>query len=224
MRPLLRALLVLVSYAALFIWPAFGAHRRALGVVTETNLGHLDSQDAKVGADIYSCDALDTTNGVDMRVRIGLSQMYLSNSSQAQLEDDGLTIQILAEAGTVAFSEPSTANISVRTPAGIIRAEGALAVAGQITYKGPTELIITAMRGNLTLDNGGQLRTIPEGKSADVTFDDPLAEGCHETGGADWTSNPPHKISFIYIAVPTAAIGMYLYWRELTESESKPER
>jgi hypothetical protein len=224
MRPAARVCLVLMICAALFVSPSLAAHRRALGVVSATDRGHLDSKDAKVGADIYSCDSLDTNDGGDLRVRIGANQLYLSAMSSAQLEDDRLTVQVLAESGTVAFSEPSTGNISIRTPAGTIRAEGAYAVAGEVTYKNANELVITAMKGNLTLDTNGQLREIPQGKSADVTFEDALSEGCHDEGGLDENGQFPRaKIAFYYIIPEALAIPSYLLWQEMTESESKPE-
>ena len=75
MRSVVRLCLVLVCSAALLVWPAFAAHRRVLGVVTETDRGHLDSQNAVVGADIYSCDSLDTNDGVALRVRVSASQV-----------------------------------------------------------------------------------------------------------------------------------------------------
>jgi len=223
MRPVSRFCFVFVSCAALFAGPAFGGHRRVLGVVSQTDRGHLDSQDAQLGANIYSCDQLDTNSGGEMRVRIAQSQLYLSPMSAAQLEDEGADIQVLAEAGTLAFSEPSTGTLSVRTPAGVVRAEGGLAVAGQVTYKTATELIVTAMHGNLVLDNGGELRTIPEGKSADVTFDDPLRVGCHEAGALDQNSpGPPRKIGLAWIIPPAIGIPSYILWHDLTESQSKP--
>jgi hypothetical protein len=223
MRPAIR---LVVGCAVLFVSPIFGEHRRALGVVAETDRGHLDSQDAKVGADIYSCDSLDTNNGGDLRVRMTASQIYLSALSSAQLEDDGPAVAVLAEAGTVGFSEPTTGNISVRTPAGVIRAEGGQAVAGEVTYKSDTELVISAIKGSLTLDNGGQLQEIPEGKSLDVMFDDSLSEGCHKGAGYDDAQNQltPRKIAFYYIVPPALAIPAYILWREGAESESKPRR
>jgi hypothetical protein len=226
MGSVVRLCLVLVCYAALFVWPTFGAHRRVLGVVTETDRGHLDSQNAVVGADVYSCDSLDTNDGVALRVRVSSSQVYLAPNSSAALEDEGLSIQVLAESGTVGFSEPSTANLSVRTPAGVVRAAGAFAVVGEITYKGPNELVITAMRGNLTLDNGGELRTIPEGKSADVTFEDALSQGCRDGGDLEQQNGPngPRKIGFMYIVPAALAIPSYILWQEWTESDSKPHR
>lgn len=223
MGPVARLCLVLVSYAALLVWPTFGAHRRVLGIVNQTDRGHLDSQDAAVGANIYSCDSLDTNQGGDMRVRIGASQIYLAAMSFAQLEDDGGAVQVLAEGGTVAFSEPATGNISIRTPAGVIRAEGGSAAAGEVTYKSANEIIITAMRGNLTLDNGGEFRTIPEGKSADVTFENALAERCSDEAPADSQQTvPARKIGFGFIVAPVVGVGGYLLWRNLAESQSKP--
>jgi hypothetical protein len=229
MRQAARVALILACAASLFSSPAFGTHqpRRVLGVVTQTNLAHLDSQNAVMGADIYSCDALDTDEGGALRVRVGSSQVYLATSSAAALEDDSSEIQVVATAGTVGFSEPASGGLSVRTPAGIVRAAGGGAAAGEVTFKGPKELVISAMRGDLTLDNGGDLRTIPEGKSADVTFEDNNEQGCHDESAADQTQQHVlmRKPIGFYI-IMTAAVGVpsYLLWRELTESDSKPHK
>src|SRR5271154_2044091 len=185
MRQVSRLCLILLCLAALYSSPAFAAHRRVLGVVTQTDRGHLDSQNAVMGADIYSCDSLDTNDGGALRVRVGASQVYLAAMSAAALEDDGNEIQVVISAGTVGFSEPASDGISIRTPAGIIRAAGGSATAGEVTFKGPKELVITAMHGSLTLDNGGELRTIPDGKSADVTFDDSVEQGCHDESAGE---------------------------------------
>jgi len=227
MRHVARACLILLCYAALFISPIFGAHRRVLGVITQTDRGHLDSQNAVMGADIYSCDTLDTNDGGALRVRVGASQVYLSSMSAAALEDDGNEIQVLMTAGTVGFSEPVSGEISIRTPAGIVRAAGGSAVSGEVTFKGPKELVISAMRGSLTLDNGGELRTIPEGKSADVTFEDNLAQGCHDEGADQQPQQRPYMrkpIGFYIIATTALGVPSYLLWRELTESDSKPPK
>lgn len=223
MRPVARLCLVLVSYAALSSLTTFGAYRHVLGVVNQTDRGHLDSQEAAVGANVYSCDLLDTNQGGNMRVRVGASQIYLAPMSFAQLEADGGTVQVLAEGGTIAFSEPSTGNIAIRTPAGIIRADGGSAAAGEVTYKNANEIIITAMHGNLTLDNGGEFRAIPEGKSADVTFENALAEHCSEEApGGSQQNVPARKIGFGFIVAPVVGVGGYLLWRNLAESQSKP--
>jgi hypothetical protein len=227
MRHAVRFCLISLCFAALWSSPAIAAHRRVLGVVSQTNLAHIDSSTAVMGADIYSCDALDTDQGGAMRVQIGPSQIYLSSASAAALEDDGSEIQVVTGSGTVGFSEPVAGNISIRTPAGIIRAAGGAAVAGEVTFKGPRELVISAMRGDLTLDNGGELRTIPEGKSADVTFDDSLSQSCHDESAADQTHQRPyvrHKIGFYIILGVGVGVPSLLLWRESTESDSKPPK
>jgi hypothetical protein len=189
-------------------------------VVSQTNLGHIDQSSAEMGSNIYSCEDLTTDDGGTMRVRVGAAQIYVATSSSAELEDDSDEIVLLADSGTVGFSEPSTASLVIRTPAGIVRAEGGSAAAGEITYKGANELIITAMRGNLTLDSGGELRTIPEGKSADVMFEDALTQACHR--GAAPLEQAHDKIGF-FILIPAAlAIPSYILWQEMTESDSKP--
>jgi hypothetical protein len=231
MRQVVRFGLVVACCVSLLSSPLLGAARaprRVLGVVTQADRGHLDSQNAVTGANIYSCDALDTDDGGALRVRVGASQVYLSSASAAALEDDGGEIEVVTGSGTVGFSEPVSGNIAIRTPAGIVRAAGGAAAAGEVTFKGPRELVISAMRGDLTLDNGGELRTIPEGKSADVTFDDALAQGCHDNPADEQQQNHQiythHKLGFYLITTAAVGVPSYLLWRELTESDSKPPK
>jgi hypothetical protein len=230
MRPVVRFAVVLLCYAALFIPPVFGGghghnavhpHGKVLGVVSQTNLGHIDQTDARMGSDVYSCENLSTDDGGTMRVRISGGQVFLATQSNAELEDENTEIEVLADSGTIGFSEPSTGTLSIRTPAGMVRAEGGSAAAGEITYKGTNELIITAMRGNLTLDSDGELRTIPEGKSADVTFQDALSQACHEPAALEQASTHP-KIDFLILVPAALAIPSYILWQEMTESNSKP--
>jgi hypothetical protein len=230
MRYVARYCTAILCVAALICTPAFGGRatpRRVLGVVSETNLGHISNTNAVVGADIYSCEPLNTDDGGALRARVGASQFYLSSASAAALEDDGGEIQAVTAAGTVGFSEPASGNIALRTPAGIVRAAGGAAAAGEVTFKGHRELVISAIRGDLTLDFGGELRTIPAGKSADVTFDNDLSEGCHDEAAAAQPQqsvyNSP-KIGFIIVGTAAVLIPSILLWHDLSESDSKPKR
>jgi hypothetical protein len=218
------ACLVMVSICGS---PAMANVRRALGVVVQTDRGRIDSTNAVTGADIYSCDSLDTDDGGALRVQVGSSQIYLSALTTAALEDEGHAIQALATTGTVGFSFSAAADLSVRTPAGLIRGAGSQAVSGQVAFTGPKELIISASHGDLVLDNGGALRTIPEGKSADVTFDDNLDNSCHDGAAADdevQRALVQRKIGFYLIVGAAAAIPSYFLWRVATESASAPAK
>jgi hypothetical protein len=207
--------------------PTLADHRRALGVVVQTDRGHIDTTNAVTGADIYSCDVLATDEGGVLRVAVGASQIFLSASSTAALEDEGGAVQALATAGTLGFVLSPAADLSVRTPAGTIRAAGSEATSGQVTYHGTKELIVSAIHGDLTLDSGGQLRDIPEGKSAVVTFDDNLGTGCHTASALNQGNRSAYsgrKIGFYLLVGGAIAIPSYIVWHVATESQSAPAK
>ena len=192
--------------------------------MVQTDRGHIDTTNAVTGADIYSCDSLDTDDGGVLRVKVGSSQVFLSASSTAALEDDGNAIQALATSGTVGVAFSAATDLSVRTPAGTIRGAGSQAASGQVAYTGSMELIISAIHGDLVLDNGGELRTIPEGESADVTFEGNVDNSCHDESAANHISQrgyTQHKIGFYLIAGDAIAVPSYFLWRYPTESDSK---
>jgi len=204
-----------------------GVRRKVLGVVAQADRARIDNATAQTGADIYSCDSLDTDEGGTMRVRVGGGQAYLTGLSQAELEDEGNEIQVLFSRGGVGFASPASGGLAVRTPAGIIRAANAQAAAGEVNMTGPTEMVISAMKGDLLLDNAGELRTIPEGKSARVTFEAGSAPGCRdeEPANANNSPKPPllqHKIGFYLIVGAAAFLPSYFIWRAASESNSTP--
>jgi hypothetical protein len=203
-----------------------GRGRRVLGVVAQAELGRLDGQTAVVGANIYACDSLETDQNGSFRATINQSQIILGPLSYAQLEDEGgNAVQALAISGTIGFSLANGPDFTVRTPAGIIRSASGGPASGQVTYKGPRELLISAMHGDLTLDNGGELRTIPEGKSADVTFPDGIDNSCHEGAGPydnqPQTSALRRPIGFYIIGGAAAGVAIYFIARQISESPSK---
>jgi hypothetical protein len=226
MRSIARSYFAMVVIVAIGGSPVVAARsRRPLGVVVQADRGHIDTTSAVTGADIYSCDSLDTDDGGKLRVKVGSSQVFLSALSTAALEDDGSAIQVLATSGTVGFAFSAAPDLSVRTPAGIIRGESGQAASGKVAYTGSRELIISAIHGDLVLDNGGELRTISEGKSADVTFEENVDNTCHDESAANHITQrgyTQHKIGFVLIASGTMAIPGYFLWRYATESNSQP--
>lgn len=230
MRFVVRVGCLLLSLS-LFVEPllmAQGRSRRVLGVVVQADRAHLDNAVAQLGANVYSCDRLETEpNGV-LRVAVGASQLFLAASSLAALEDDGNEIQALFLGGTVGFSSPPSAGLALRIPAGIVRAAGGRAASGQVSYAGPQKLVLSAIQGDLTLDSGGELRTVPEGKSAEITFDGGLDDRCQEEAPADQSSvKQPlvhRKIGFFLIMGAAAAVSSYFLWHTSSESDSKPSQ
>lgn len=227
MRSAVRGICVALCVAMLWQGPVMArthASRRVLGVVAQTDHGKLDSSEAALGANVYSCDRLETEQGGVLRVKVSSNQLYLSGAnSLAQLEDEGSAIQALAEAGTVGFSISGSGDFSVRTPAGIIRGISGRAVSGQVTYTGPNQIVISSMQGDLTLDTGGEFRTIPDGKSASVTFDNNIGDSCREEAAEDQTQQRPvvqHKIGFYLLMGAAVGVPVYFLWHETSESDS----
>jgi hypothetical protein len=196
-------------------------HRKTLGSVVETNNAHVDSQSAVAGANLYRCDVLDTDDSGALRAQLSTSQIYLSSLSEDVLDEDAQgTAEVLLIRGSTGFSLPASGSIILVTPAGILRGNAGQAGAGQVVITGPHELVISAIRGDLVLDNGGQLQTVPEGKSARVTYENTPDDSCHEPGAIRPISS--HKIAFYIIGGAAGAIPIYFLWHHASESTYKP--
>jgi len=227
MRPFARFCRVL-CVAALML-PAARAsqhvNRKAVGVVSETNLGHIDSADAVAGENVYDCDTLETELSGQMRVQVSSGQIYVSGASEGQLQGGLNGIDVYVDRGTIGFSAMAGAAIEVVTPAGFVRAANGQAASGEVAITGPKEMTVTAMRGDLVLDDGGQFRTIPQGQSAKVTFEEGGAPSCRE----DQSQNQqPQKglrrpVGFYLIGAGAVAVPAIILWEKMTESSSTPQ-
>ncbi len=215
----------LLFAAALILPTAQAVQRKAAGVVSQTDHGHIDSTDAVAGANVYNCDTLETEQGGQMRLQVRSGQVYLAGASEGQLEDGPNGVDIYVNRGTLGFSAIAGAAIEVVTPAGLVRAANGEAASAEVTIAGPTEMQITAMRGDLVLDNGGELRTIPQGQIAKVTFAEGTSPSCREEESQD--QQPRHTlrrpIGFYLLAAGAAIVPAIILWEKATESSSTPQ-
>lgn len=214
--------------AALILPPALAAQRvkrKAVGVVSQANLGHIDSADAVAGENVYNCDTLETELGGQMRVQVPSGQVYVSAASEGQLEEGFNGTDIYVDRGTIGFSAMAGAAIEVVTPAGFVRAANSQAASGEVTIAGPKEMTVTAMRGDLVLDDGGQFRTIPQGQTANITFEEGATPSCREDQSQD---QQPQKglrrpIGFYLIGAAAVTVPAIILWEKMTESSSNPQ-
>jgi hypothetical protein len=220
---------VVVAAASLLYSPARagkGARGKAAGVVSEANQAYLGTASAATGADVYDCENIETANGGELRLQVGSGQVHLSTSSSAQLEQDSDATRVFANRGTVGFAAPTGNGIELTTPAGIIRAANGQPAAGEVALTGAKEMTVSAMRGDLVLDNGGEFRTISEGKSARITFEDALAPSCRvaDPAGSPAPQQPyvQHKIGFEILAIAAVAVPSIIIWHYETESNTTP--
>lgn len=227
MRPFARFCHVLFL-AALMLPAAQAAQhvkRKAVGVVSQTNLGHVDSADAVAGENVYDCDTLETEQDGEMRLQVRSGQVFISAGSEGQLEESLNGIDVYVIRGTVGFSAMEGAAIEIVTPAGFVRAANSQAASGEVTMTGPKEMLIMAMRGDLVLDDGGEFRTIPQGQTARITFDEGSTPTCHVDDAQDQQPKNAlqhRKIGFFWVGAVAVGVPAYLIWQKATESASAP--
>lgn len=233
MRSIARSCLVTFLVAGLVNLPALAANEKALGLVIQAQSAHLGGANAVVGATVYPGDALATETGGTLRMKIGSGQIYLLSASGVILAENADTVQATVTHGTVGFSTSGSDRLDLLIPEGIVRAFNGQPAYGQVTIMSPTEVVISAYRGALVLDNDGELHTIGAGSSYRVTMEPdampqaPAGAGTKETASRRPSpdSNVVHTkrrhLVFALIVLGTMGISSFFIYRELTESPSK---
>ena len=186
MRYFAKSCLIAILIAAIINIPAFAADEKPLGLVTQALQAHLGDATVAIGTTVYPGDTIATEVGGTARLKIGAGQIYLLSSSAATLSQSSNAVHAVVARGTVGFSSNGTDQLALEIPEGILRAADGVPSYGQVTIISPLEVVISAYRGTLVLDNDGELHTIPEGKSYRVTMDlQPAADTARSRGSAD---------------------------------------
>src|SRR5271156_3553896 len=170
MNPLLRSCIATMLASSLVTFPLMGAGEKPLGVVIQADHARLDTAEASKGATLYPGDTFDTEADGALRLRIGSGQIYLPASSAATLSSNSNLAHVTLTRGSLTLASSASGQFEVETPAGVLRGAGQ-AVTGQATIASPTEVLVSAVKGNLILDNDGELHTIPEGKAYRIVID-----------------------------------------------------
>ena len=226
MRYILKSFLVAILSVGLIGIPSFAANEKPLGLVTQASQAHLGSAVVAIGTTVYPGDTLATEEGGTVRLKVGASQFYLLSSSSATLSANSTAVNAAVARGTVGFSSNGTDQLALEIPEGTVRAANGQPGYGQVTLLGPREVIVTAYRGTLVLDNDGDLHEIAAGKSYRVTMDlDPAAEpqGPAGAGGNNKVVAPRRRhLLFDLIVLGAAAGAGVAIWYHLSESSSTP--
>jgi hypothetical protein len=226
-RYILKSFLVAILSVGLIGIPSFAANEKPLGLVTQAQEAHLGSATVAIGTTVYPGDTLATDEGGTVRLKVGGSQFYLLASSAATLSAGSNSVNASVARGTVGFSSNGSDQLSLEIPEGTLRA--ANGQPGYVTILGPREVIISAYRGTLVLDNDGDLHEIPAGKSYRVTMDlDPAAEpqGPAGAGGNNTKVVAPRRrhLLFDLIVLGAAAGAGVALWYHLSESPYNPNQ
>jgi hypothetical protein len=226
-RYVLKSFLVAILSVGLLGVPSFAANEKPLGLVTQATEAHLGSAAVAIGTTVYPGDTLATDEGGTVRLKVGGSQFYLLASSSATLSAGSAIVNASVARGTVGFSSNGTDQLSLEIPEGIVRAANGQPGYGQVTIIGPREVIVSAYRGTLILDNDGELHEIPAGKSYRVTMDlEPASEpqGPAGAGGNNKVVAPRRRhLLFDLIILGAAGGASYALWYHLSESPYNPQ-
>lgn len=171
MRSMARLCLVVLLVTSLLDIPAFAAAEKPLGMVIQAQEALLDNAKLQVGTSIYGGDTVMTDAGGGLRLKLGGSQLYLLADSAATLSQNTTVVHAVVARGTVGFSSNGADNVELEIPEGILRAADGQPAYGQVTILSAQEVVISAYRGALVLDNDGEMHTIPAGKNYRVTMD-----------------------------------------------------
>jgi len=229
-RLMARWCVVVLLVTSLLDLPMFAAAEKPLGMVIQAQEAELDNANLEVGTSIYRGDTVATDAGGGLRLKLGGSQLYLLADSAATLAQNATAIHAVVARGTVGFSSNGTDNIELEIPQGILRAADGLPAYGQVTILSAQEVVISAYRGALVLDNDGELHTIPAGKNYRVTMEFDQAEqqtAPASTGGDNPIIQPRkrrrRKLAF-YLIFAGAVTGLsYVIWDHTDQSPSTPE-
>jgi hypothetical protein len=229
-RSIFKSLLIAILVASLLNLPAFAANEKPLGLVIQAQEAQIGTAMVAVGTTVYPGDTVQTETGGTLRMKVGGSQVYLLASSAATLSQKSDMVHALVARGTVGFSSDGTDQVGLEIPEGIVSAANGQPAYGQVTITGPREVVISAYRGTLVLDNDGELHTIPAGKSYRVTMDlEPAAtKPPQEAAGVGGKDNdivaPKHRhLVFDLIVLGGAAAISAVIFYEVSQSPSIPK-
>jgi hypothetical protein len=230
-RSISKSFLIAILSASLLNLPALAANEKPLGLVTQAQEANIGTAVIAVGTTVYPGDTVETDQGGTLRMKVGGSQVYLLASSTATLSQKSDMVHALVARGTVGFSSNGTDQVGLEIPEGIVSAANGQPAYGQVTLTGPREVVISAYRGTLVLDNDGELHTIPAGKSYRVSMDlEPAsttkpAQEAAGVGGKDQDIVAPKKrhLAFDLIVLGTMGAVAAVVYYEVTQSPSVPK-
>ena len=234
MRSFVNTFLVALLVSAMSN-PSVVAAAKPLGTVVAAENAHLGDAVLTLGTNVFPGDFLQTDSSGTLRLRIGLTQMYLAAGSAALLESapDQATGRSGAQLvrGTVGFSSALPDSFQLDTPVATVRPYRG-SVFGEVTLVGPNTIVVAAYRGSLLVTGNGAERVISEGDSVNVSFlpDPDPAQGPQGAGTGNTKSQRSGsygvanhgQLVFTAIIIGLAAGGAYAAWHLAAESDPQP--
>jgi len=182
-----------------------------LGVVVQAEHAMLGTDATSGGATIYEGDLLKTDVAGILRASLGGPQLYLRQSSSAQVRSltNGFSADL--KSGAVVISSKQGQSFELVADGAVIRPAGTDPVVAQITRVSPKELLLSSTRGALKVTLGSEVNTVEEGATYRMELDTEAADPA-STGG------PFHTVRSHFMRVALLGIGVATgvgIWRAL---------
>jgi hypothetical protein len=185
-----------------------------LGWVLQAERAHLGLDITSGGATIYDGDRLETQGDGTLRARLGNSQMYLRQSTLAEVHglSNGYSATLLH--GTVVASSPEGQTFQLLANGATIRPVGTRATVAQITRVSFNELLLTSNVGAIQVSlDGGDVKTIEAGNSFRMEIQMEAASPGQDNGSGSQHGGRNRAIYF-WIGLASVAAGVGV-WRAL---------
>ena len=189
-----------------------------LGWVLQAERAHLGLDITSGGATIYDGDRLETQEDGTLRARLGNSQMYLRQSTLAEVHGlpNGYSATLLH--GTVVASSPEGQTFQLLANGATIRPVGTRATVAQITRVSFNELLLTSNVGAIQVSlDGGDVKTIEAGNSFRMEIQ-PEAASPSQNGSGGTPAGGRNRAIYFWIAAASVAAGVGI-WRAMISEE-----
>lgn len=163
MRAFCRTVLVSLLVVSLADWPAATAANRALGFVLAAQSSQINGIGASSGTNVFAGDALSTGPDGIVHLQSGTDQIYMPASSAITLASAHDGLMAVLSTGTLSFSAPQGAGLSICATDVIIRPKTPQLTQGQVTVLAPDELKIASVSGALELQLDGESYALAPG-------------------------------------------------------------
>jgi hypothetical protein len=187
-----------------------------LGSVMQADRAHQGVDFASGGATIYDGDRLETQDDGILRARLGKSQLYMQQSTLAEVHSlsNGYSANLLH--GTVVASSPEGQTFQLLANGATVRPASAHATVARVTWVSANELLLTSNLGAIQVTYEGDIKTIEPGSS--VRMEIKTEEASSSPGPQGAPAHGGHSRA-IYFVVVAAAVGTGIgIWRATVSS------
>jgi hypothetical protein len=170
---------------------------------------------ASGGATIYDGDRLETQDDGTLRARLGKSQLYMQQSTIAEVHglSNGYSANLLH--GTVIASSPEGQTFQLLANGATVRPATAHATVARVTWVNANELLLTSNLGAIQVTYEGDVKTIEPGSSVRMEIKTDESAGPGPQGAP--THGGRNRAVYFVIAAAGVATGIGI-WRVLVSS------